>query len=150
MSLASKIKIIVETLYPDANFILASQFSADYESFFKDSNVLIVLNNQLNIDDTIGQNVNLISREKIQISIYLKDKAEQIGAEADAYSQILVEQATGISRKIYLNIWLLPEVNLQDSDGRVTHSPFFKEFNSIRTGVLSLANWSVNQQVSCS
>lgn len=143
--LANKIEQIVANLYPDANFILSSEFEADYESYFKDENVLIVLNNQLDVDDTIGENVNFQSREKIQLSIYIKDESGTLNATSNE----LVEQAKEISRKIYLNIWLLPEVNGEKSDKRVTHRPFIKQFNSIRSGVLSLANWVTTQKISC-
>lgn len=144
--LATKIKEIVNNLYPDANFTLSSEFEADYKSYIADDNTLIVLNNQLDVDDTIGANVNLQSREKIQLSIYIKDKTDNLNVT----SNDIVEQAKEISRKIYLNIWLLNEVNDQQSDNKIIHKPFIKQLNSVRTGVLSLANWVTTQTISCS
>lgn len=145
MSLAAKIKTIVNTYYPEAVFALSSNFEADFNSYFNDNSILIVLNNQLDVDDHIEQNVNFNSRERIQISVYIKDEFDT----TDDASNTLAEQAKEISRQIYLKIWLLAEINAQASDARIIHKPFFKQFNSIRTGVLSLANWNVITAINC-
>lgn len=145
MTLAQKIENIVTTLYPSATFLLSSEFEADYESYFKDENTLIVLNNELDEEDIIQENVNFLTKHRIQISVYLKDEFDTKNKE----SNLIVDQAKEISRKIYFNIWLLPDINAEKSDGKIFHKPVIKAMNSIRTGVLSLANWNTKSIVSC-
>jgi len=142
MTLAERIETLVTTIYPDATFLLSSDFERDYLSYFATSNTLIVLNNQLEDDDTIVDNASFLTKERIQISVYIKDEFDT----TDKAANVLVEQAKAISRKIYFHIWLWEDV----SGNGLTHRPAIKVFNSIRSGCFSLAMWSYSHVVRCS
>jgi len=142
MTLAERIENLVIAMYPDATFLLSSDFERDYLSYFATSNTLIVLNNQLDDEDKIVENASFLIKERIQISVYLKDEFDT----TDKMANDLVEQAKDISRRIYFRIWLFHEV----SGNGVTHRPAIKVFNSIRSGCFSLATWSYSSVIHCS
>lgn len=142
MSLVSNITTIVNTLYPDSQFVLSSKFNANIDSYLVEIDKLpiIILDNELSKQVEIKKNNNIIKDTKILISIFFLDSVDN----TDAQSQVLQEQAELIADRIANNIYQLENVR-PNGNQKYKITPLFHFFSSNMTGVALEMNVNYNQ-----
>lgn len=133
MGLITDISTIISGLYPDATFLLASRFSANYQSYLVESTALplIVLDNELIKTTEVKKNNNVQKDFKIVISVFLQDNMDN----TDTQSQVIQDQAEAIADRIAVNVWQLDEIRPINGNQKYKITPLFRYLNSIMSGV---------------
>ena len=148
MSLTTKIKTIVNTLYPNATFALSSWFKANLSSYNIEeitiNKPLIVLSNELKKDKEMEPNVNILANTRVLMWFLVKSDDGVYATDADMQTDI--EALEIIADRVYNNIYQLSEVRLKEGElFRYSTTPKFKIWNSVLTGVEAEARIKENQ-----
>lgn len=134
MSLTSKIKSIINTLYPAATYTLASKFKANIQSFDLTTLQLpfIILDNELLKTAEIKKNNNITKDSKIIITILNKDDVYN----SDDESNYIIEGCEEIADRIAVNVYQLPEIMPINGNQKYKIIPAFHVFNTDLSGVI--------------
>lgn len=133
MSLYSRIKTVVETIYPDATFKFSSDFWANIESFNLDASELpfIVLDNELPKDAEIKMNNNAQKDTKIIISFLNQDTPDNTDLQRDS----IIRAMEGYADRIAVQIYQFDEIRPLNNRQKYKLSPLFHVFNTDLSGV---------------
>jgi hypothetical protein len=132
MSLITEISAFIPAMYPSATFVLSSKFRANLQSFDVTSAKmpLIILDNELPKDNTVGANDNVQKDSRIVISVLFLDNLEN----TDLQSETLRANAEIIADSLAVQIYQLASVKPKPRQNyKVT--PLFHVYNSNMTGV---------------
>ena len=133
MSLTTKIKTIITTLYPDATYILSSKFKANIASFDLTTVQLplIILDNELTKDAEIKKNNNIQKNHRLLISVLKADDT----FNDDSETNVIQEECEEIADRIAVVIYQLDEIRpIGNQKYKIT--PLFRVFNTGLSGVV--------------
>jgi len=146
MSLATQIESIINTLYPAATFMFSSEINAKKEVSQNGQALpsgitypFIVYDNYLSSTSKIKENANILSKEKIVITVLNIDDRES----TDSQSQVVVDAMKVIAERIMINIWRLDEI--REEDPQFLISPVIRQWSNTLSGVVAFANWDYNK-----
>lgn len=143
MGLVSDIQTIVTGLYPDSNYKLLSEFSANEEAFFiEPDKVLIVFNNNIRKNSEIKQNNNVIKDTSIKLFVLKQDTDDN----TDLESEQLRADCEIIADRIAVNIYQTLEVRPSGNQKYII-DPEFNAFASDFTGVTLQMDVNYNEIV---
>jgi len=145
MSLTTRIKTIIETLYPNATYILSSKFAANRASFDVTSEKLplIILDNELPKDNEIKKNNNITKDTRLIISILDSDSAYL----DDDNTNAIIEAMELIADIIAVNIYQLEEIRPISGNQKYKTTPAFRVYNTHLSGVILEMRVNENQTI---
>ena len=113
MSLFTQIQIIVEGLYPDATFMLASAFEGNYESLNIDPAdlPLIILDDMLSKDCEVKQSNNVQKDTTILINCFNQGSPENTTLERNTIYDAMEDIADVIGVNVYQLAEVIPLAN---------------------------------------
>jgi hypothetical protein len=131
MSLITDIQTLVPALYPDATFVLSSEFLKDYNAWLTEENIpLIILDNEQPKTVYIKKNNNVQKDTKIQISFLDYDNNDNTDQESENVRASMELMADRVAVNIFQAIEVRPSGNQ-----KYKITPMFKVFSSNMTGV---------------
>ena len=132
MALESSIQTIINTLQPDATYMLASRFRADLNSFHIESDdlPLIVLDNELPKNATIQENGTTSKETRILMWFLNQDTPDNTDTQTNAIQQAMELIADRTAQAIFR----LPNIHpIGNQKYRIT--PLFHVYNTDLSGV---------------
>lgn len=147
MSLVTEIQTIVNRLYPDATFKLASEFNAAMatSAIKTDELPFVVLDNTIKKNNRIEKNASINKRTALKMYFVNKVNSDI----SDPSQNTVIEAMELMADRVFLNIYRLDSVRNGFNEVReYSTEPVFKIFADKLSGVIATATCKVNTIIS--
>ena len=146
MALENDIATIINTLYPDATFMLASRLRADINSFHVESDELplIVLDNEFKKENEIQANGSTTKKPRLVIWFLNQDTPDNTDAQTLAIQQAMELMADRTAQAIFRLQNIKPQGNQ-----KYNTTPLFHRYNSDLSGVALEILANENTVITC-